>query len=241
MARHPRAATPRQLELRPRTWGGRRPGAGRPKSGRNPIPHRPREALASRFPVHVTLKALPELRSLRRGRLFRSIRAALRAGCQREGFRLCHFGVLSDHLHLICEAEDRQALSRGVQGLKVRLARGINRALERSGRVFAERYHARILRTPREVKSCLAYVLANQKHHLRQRGTRAPSLWFDPCSSAMWFDGWKELLPAHEPWMREALREPPAVAPAASWLLATGWRRYGLISLASTPGARGEP
>jgi REP element-mobilizing transposase RayT len=238
MARAPRrnAANPCQLELRPRTWGGRRPGAGRPKSGRNPIPHRPREALAARFPVHVTLKALPELRGLRRGPVFRRIRAALRAGCEREGFRLCQFNVLSDHLHLICEARDRHALSRGVQGLKVRLARGINRTLGRSGRVFAERYHARILCTPREVKHCLAYVLGNQKHHLSQRGARASTRWFDPCSSAVWFDGWREPLPAHEPWMRQAAREPPAVAPARTWLLATGWRRHGLLPLTLTPG-----
>ena len=142
--------------------------------------------------------------------------------------------MLSNHIHTLCEAKHADALSRGVQGLEVRIARGINKALGRSGRVFADRYHSRALKTPCEVRACLVYVFQNRLHHLGAAATRG--LWFDPFSSAPWFDGWKEPLPTDEPWMREARLEPPCVAPAHCWLLTTGWRgRKGSLSLAARP------
>lgn len=193
--------------------------------------------MSRRWPIHVTLRLRDDLPGLHRGRLSRLVREALRASCERDFFRLCHFSWQGNHLHCICEAEDAQTLARGVQGLAVRLARRLNRRLGRRGAVYAERYHARVLKTPLEVKRCLAYVLLNVKKHRAQRGERIGPDWFDPYSSAAWFDGWAEALPSHEPWMRELTREAPAVAPARSWLLATGWReKHGPLSVAQTPG-----
>ena len=99
--------------------------------------------------------------SLREHSLFVVVRKALAAAKQQFGFSLVHFSVQRDHLHLIAEAIDRRALSRGVQGLAIRLARAVNRQLERKGRLFADRYHARALTTPRAVKFALRYVLSN--------------------------------------------------------------------------------
>jgi putative transposase len=231
---------PRQLELRPPRpprrhpkWGGARDGAGRRPTGHAGVPHGRREAFSSRHPVHVTLRLRREVGALRRGRLFAVLREAFRAGCDREGFRLCHFNVLSNHIHLLCEAKQVDVLSRGVQGLEVRIARSVNRTLGRSGRVFADRYHMRVLRTPSETRACLVYVLQNQRKHV---GARVAPDWFDPFSSAPWFDGWSEPLPTHEPWMRQALAQAPCVAPAHTWLLTVGWRaRRGPLSLAVGP------
>lgn len=105
--------------------------------------------------------------SLREHSLFVQVRKALAAAKHQFGFALVHFSVQRDHLHLIAEANDRRALSRGVQGLSIRLALAVNRLLERKGRLFADRYHARALKTPREVRFALRYVLLNARKHAR--------------------------------------------------------------------------
>jgi hypothetical protein len=102
----------------------------------------------------------------------------------RTWFRLLHFSVQSNHVHLLVEARDKAHLTKGMRGLAIRTALAVNRALDRRGRVWCDRYHARALKTPREVRHGLVYVLANWKKHTPARG-------FDPCSSPWWFDGWK--------------------------------------------------
>src|SRR5262245_6191892 len=115
---------------KPRTWGGARKGAGRKK--RTPYQlHRARPAHLARFPMHVTLKLLYGVPAIRTGAHFRQIKRAFRYGCDRFGMRLCEFSVQDGHIHLIVEAEDKNALSRGMQGLEIRLARAVNRVLGR--------------------------------------------------------------------------------------------------------------
>jgi REP element-mobilizing transposase RayT len=149
------------------------------------------------------------------------LRAALCGGKERFGLRLVHYSVQSNHLHLLVEAPDRRSLSRGMQGLGVRLAKAVNRALQRSGRVFGERYNARRLKTALDVWRVLHYVLNNARRHAQQRGVALRPGWLDPCSSALYFDGWHG-------------RAPPtttdvATVPARSSLLASAWRAYGLL------------
>ena len=139
----------RQQAFEFRTWGGRRARAGRrPNGERAGVSHLRRPALSHHHPVHVTLRVQSGLPSLRVGQLFARVQKALAAGQDRFGFRLVHFSVQSNHLHLIAEAANRRSLSRGLQGLNIRLARAINSELQRRGRVFADRYHARALQTP---------------------------------------------------------------------------------------------
>ena len=132
--------------------------------------------------------------------------------------RLVHYSVQSNHLHLLVEVPDRRSLSRGMQGLGVRLAKAVNRVLGRSGTVFAERYHARRLRTALDVWRVLHYVLNNVRRHAGP--VFAPN-WLDPCSSAPYFDGWHGRAP---PSQRDE-----ATVPARSELLSTAWRAYGLL------------
>lgn len=149
------ARRPRQLDLpRTATWGGARKGAGRrpPTNRRTMVQHRPRPEHRAAFPVHVTLRARRGLPSLRLERTFAAVRASIaRASSAR--FRVLHFSAQTDHIHLLVEADDSRALSIGVAALKIRVARAINRNLRRSGAVWAERYHARALRTPREMRA----------------------------------------------------------------------------------------
>ena len=174
--------------------------------------------------MHVTLRLAEGLPSLRRGREYRAVVRAFEGGREGEGFRLVHYSVQTNHLHLIVEGEGRAALSRGLKGLSIRVAKALNRAWRRRGRVFGDRFHEHVLKTPREVRNALRYVLENARRHgarLRDR--------FDPFSSARWFDGWRGLSAQR----CAGLRLP--VSAARSWLLRVGWRRHGLLTAASSP------
>jgi hypothetical protein len=127
----------------------------------------------------------------------------------------------------------RTALWKGMQGFLISAARGINRALAKRGPVFADRYHARALRTPREVRNCIAYVLNNWRRHGEDR-ERPWTL--DPFASGVCFGGWKEL--DGRPF---GFRPPPTypsliVWLPKTWLLSTGWRKHGRIGAREVPG-----
>jgi REP-associated tyrosine transposase len=192
-ARRPRArAANRQLGLTFRTWGGRRKGAGRPTKPDRGASHLRRPKLASRHPLHVSLSVHKDLPSLRSPKLYRIVEACLAASKERFGFRLVHFAVQKHHLHLIVEAKDAEALARALKGLCVRIARRLNAALSRKGRLFADRYFARALRTPSEVWAAVRYVLLNSRRHGSQRHQGWDRDWVDPCSSGRCFDGWRQ-------------------------------------------------
>ncbi len=222
-----------------RSWGGARAGAGRPKNSAETVKHAVRPVHSKHHPVHVTLRLRAQAPNLRGSKLFRQLRAAFAQGRERFGFRLAHYSVQGNHLHLIVEASCRRALSRGLQGLTIRIARTVNRVSLRRGGVFAERYHARALRTPIEVRRALVYVLFNERHHLAERGRSLPPWWLDPCSSAAEFRGFlcHPELPARPPMDYET------TVPPRAFLLNTGWRRYGPIGIeeapALAPGRRG--
>jgi REP element-mobilizing transposase RayT len=165
------------------------------------------------------------LPTLRNRRVYAALRAAFCAGCDRFGFRLTQYSVQKNHLHMICEAKDRRALTRGMQGLLIRVAKGLNRLWGRSGSLFSDRYHDKALRTPKQVRNTLAYVLNNARRH----GLRLAQ-GMDFFSSGAWFNGWRG---------KFRIRGVPQVCPVAfgrTWLLNVGWRRHGLITLAEVPG-----
>jgi REP element-mobilizing transposase RayT len=191
--------------------------------------------------------------------LFLAVRKALAESKQRFGFSLVHFSVQRDHLHLIAEAKDREALSRGVQGLSIRVARAVNRQLQRKGRFFADRYHARALKTPREVRFALRYVLLNARKHARIRHQSAqatgfhglplaagadgiPNGFVDSCSSAPWFGGFDRpeglafgARAARSEWLRTSGCSEPPVVPPGCWLLCSGQQRAGPIDVDDAP------
>jgi REP element-mobilizing transposase RayT len=182
----------------------RKPRRGRPRKKDAGVSHLRRPALASRFPVHVTLRVRKGVWPLRTKECFRELRKSFAAGRERFGFRLNQFSVQGNHVHLIAEAADGVALSRGMQGLTIRMAKSLNRVMRRRGKVFADRFHSRILRTPTEVRNAIHYVLFNRHHHAAQSGRTIPRRWRDPYSSAH----------AHAP-----ATDPPPISPPHTWLL----------------------
>ena len=195
------------------------------------MPHRMRPMHCHRHPVHATLKRARLLPSMREECLFLALRRAL-ARTARSWFRVLQFSVQADHVHMIVEARDKPSLSRGMTGLSVRLARALNRALDRRGTVWGERFHSRALRTPREVRNGLIYVLMNRRKHTATDSS-PPMKGFDVCSSAWWFDGWVHPPSSGPPFPMDV----PPVLTAETWLAATGWRFYGLIRPDESPKA----
>jgi putative transposase len=223
---------PAQQTLTFRTWGGARKGAGRKRGPGSGLRHAPRPELDGRTPAHLTLRISRLVPNLRTERCMHVLRRAFREGRERGGFRLVQYAVQPDHLHLIVEASDKKALSSGMRGLSIRIARQLNGTLGRRGQVFADRYHARQLKTPREVRNALAYVLLQaHRHAAKGRGGMATPV-VDPCSSAPLFDGFTgERRPRAGPW-------DATVVAARTWLLTTGWRRHGKIDPWEIPGGR---
>ncbi|MDB5215493.1 MAG: hypothetical protein JWO86_3420, partial [Myxococcaceae bacterium] len=218
VARRPKRA-PRQLSFAEvRTRGGPRKGSGRkPKvpGARPNVVHRARPDHLRRLPVHVTLRRAKGLPGFRSERLHGLLKRAIR-DTRRDGFRITHYSVQQDHIHIIVEAEDKVTLSNGMRSFAVRVAMRVNSRIlgRRSGRVWGDRYHRRDLTSPSDVRNALVYVLANHLKH----GEYEVGL-LDPCSSGPWFTGWSHAL------------EPPAelspVQPAATWVLRKGWSTLG--------------
>ena len=195
-----------------RTWGGARKGAGRKPGGRPSMPHVTRPKVDPRFPVQVTIRATPGLPSLRSPRLFGALRRAIaRASVDR--FRVIHFSIQQDHGHFIVEGDEARRARGGVHGLAIRLALAVNRVLGRKGKVVGDRYHARPLTTPRQMRTSMVYVLLNFRKHLR-----APAC-VDPRSSGQHFSGWQSAPMATD--------VAPATVRPDTWMARVGWRHAG--------------
>jgi len=249
--------------------GGKRAGAGRPKQrARASEHHKKRPALKPYEPIHVVLRATPEVGSLRRRDLYRAVRRALLATIGRESCRIVHISLQGSHIHLIVEADNRIALARGMQAFQISAAKHINAALskrgtsrpgartpaapharhssdphrsstKRRGPVFSDRYHARIIRSPRQAHHSLAYVLNNWRHHGEHRDAIARTWRIDPFSSGPSFDGWRDLDASTLEW--PVTYEPLPVWQPKTWLLREGWRKQGLIDPAFVPGRKSAP
>ena len=197
-------------------------GAGRPPARLTwkKVQHVARPAHDACHPVHVTMRAVRGLDSLRGFPVARAIGLAFH-GAKRRGRRVVQFTIQDNHLHLIFEGDDRRSLMRDIRGVAIAIAKRVNRALRRKGQVFDDRYHQRALTEPRTVRATLVYVLMNHKKH----GVPGPDI--DPMSSARWFDGWR---------VRQAppTTPSPVTAPRTK-LAATSWRKSGLIDPTARP------
>ncbi len=195
--------------------------------------------------MHVTLTVragLPRLRGFAVSKILRRafVHACGAPGSRTEGrgFRICQFSIQGNHIHLIYEAKNQVALSRGVQGFKIRVTRALNSHWRgRTGTVWADRFHQEIMKSPRQVRNAICYVMQNARRHNERLPAWAAGV--DPFSSAWYFHGWRD-----ETWRKSVTPPQPdpddpgdPVADAHTWLLSVGWRRRGLIATKEVPGA----
>src|SRR5215831_15326261 len=185
--------------------GGKRRGAGRkPEGMRARESHAARVEFKASQPLHVAM---------------------------RERFRIVHISLQRDHVHMIVEAENKEALAKGMQGFMISAAKHLNRALgdgerRRRGKVFNERYHVEVITSPTQARHTLGYVLGNWRKHKEDQQGLASTWLVDPFSTGVLFAGWQEL--DGQPWMwpiREGY-DPMIVFRPRSWLLREGWKLW---------------
>jgi len=214
--------------------GGRRKNAGRKPSGkRSRVSHAKRPRITRSQPVMITMRVrdgIPKLRNAVVLELFENVLRAMRGY---EGFRVIHFSLQTNHIHLTVEADSTAALTKGMQSLSIRFAKALNRLLGRKGKVLADRYHISEMKTPLETKNKLAYVLCNANKH----GQKLPvGKVLAPYSSAAYFHGWTDLA---EPELRDVGEQDVVSAPTC-WLLTTGFlKKHGPIPPGYVP-AKGK-
>jgi putative transposase len=156
--------------------------------------------------------------------MFRRVLAQIHAA-KEQFIRILHFSIQSNHIHLLIEANDSARLSKGMKGFAVRVAKGLNELLGTRGSIWADRYHARALKTPREVRNAIVYVIRNRAKH-------GGGVLVDRCSSAPYFDGWDDEFGC--PPSRGSPNDWP-VAPSETWLMNAAWRRLGRIGARDVP------
>ena len=224
---------------------------GRPiKGDRAGAPHKTREAFKASEPVHVVLRVDEKgLGGLRRRDMYRAVREATLAVASREGFRIVHISIQGTHIHLLVEADGKTALARGMQAFQISAAKRMNAVVKRldpethqpvrrKGKVFSDRYHAEVIRSRRQARHALAYVLNNWRKH---REDRAVGWKVDPYSSALAFRGWKAFADPSFAWTVPGKYEPLVVWEPRTWLLREGWIMYGRIDFLEVPSTRTGP
>jgi len=220
-----------EIDLRPRTKRGTlRKKLGRPVTGKRMDPrHRTRPDHDPRQPVHVVLRVTREVSNLRTGHTYRAIRRAVDRCRARADFRIAHISIQSNHVHLLVEADDKRALSRGMQGFAIVAAKRLNRELRRArGAVFAFRYHATAIKTPTQARNAICYIVNNWRRH---RCDRYDTRRFDPYSSAHAIADWR--IEPHPDQL-------PVVRPT-TWLLTDGYKRADRIRPDEVPGPDPTP
>jgi REP element-mobilizing transposase RayT len=231
-----------------------------PKGARAGSPHKKRPELNGRDPLHVVLRVHGALGNLRKRHMYKALREATIAVAKRElnyaedgAFRIVHISIQRNHVHLLIEADNKRALTRGMQSFEISAAKHLNRAVSvkgvargsarfreamanrRRGTVFPDRYHQEIIKTPKQARHTLAYVLNNWRKHKEDRHDFARAWRVDPYSSGAVFEGWKERENAVTLWPLRETYLPLVVYLPKTWLLREGWRRHGLVRFDEVP------
>ncbi len=145
-----------KLNLNKGRWGGRRTGSGRTRKQSKGVSHRTREKITNRLPAHINLKYRISIRNKDFLRILK--RAILNS--RKKGLRIIHYSVQSNHIHFIIEAENNRKLESGMRSLTVTMAKGLAR-----GKVQLQRFHLHVLKSLRETKNAVRYVVFNEQKH----------------------------------------------------------------------------
>jgi putative transposase len=223
--------------------GGKRKRAGRkPKGRRAGSPHQERPEIKPQYALHVVMRVVSAVGSMRRRSLYKAMREATITAALRERFRIVHVSLQRTHVHMLVEAENKLALARGMQGFQISAARHINTVLgdkyrRRRGKVFADRYHLEVITSPTRAHHAIRYVLSNWRRHREDQQGLAATWLVDPYSTGILFPDWKELEGKQLMWPMRESYDPMVVRRPASWLLREGWKLGGgSISARDVPG-----
>lgn len=145
-----------ELNLNQGRHGGRRIGSGRTRIHSKGVAHRIREKVTHRTPLHINFKVNA---SIRNKACLQILKRAI-INSRRMGLRILHYSFQSNHIHLIIEVTANEDLTRGMRSLTVTFAKGLKK-----GRVQVERYHLHVLKSIRETRNAIHYVVFNSQKH----------------------------------------------------------------------------
>ena len=209
--------------------GGKRKRAGRkPKGARAGSRHEKRPDFKPYHPLHVVMRVVPAVGSMRRRSLYKAVREATITAALRERIRIVHVSIQRTHVHMLVEAQDKAALARGLQGFQISAARNVNTALgdkyrRRRGPVFADRYHLTVITSPTQARNALGYMLLNFRKHEEDRVAPMSSWRVDWFSSAAMFPDWIEYGEDEAfLWRGPPTYDPLLVFKPQTWLLTRG-------------------
>jgi len=228
-----RSPKPRKRHIQQELFkrGGKRKGAGRTPKGKRPgTSHRTRPEVRLRHPLHVVLRVVDAVGTLRRRKMYQAMREATIVAAIRERIRIVHVSLQRNHVHLLVEAGSKLALARGMQGFMISAARNINTMLgashrRRRGSVFADRYFTEAITSPRQARHALNYIINNWRKHKEDQQGMATTWLVDPFSSGVSFPDWKELEDKAFMWPIRETYDPLIVRRPESWVLREGWMR----------------
>jgi REP element-mobilizing transposase RayT len=223
--------------------GGKRKGAGRkPKGKRAGERHVERPTIKPYYALHVVMRVVDAVGNLRRRSMYKAVRDASVVAAVKERFRIVHLSIQQTHIHMLAEAENKDALARGLQGFQISVARNINTMLgpdkyrRRRGTVFADRYYLEVIKSPKQARHALSYILNNWRKHREDQTGLAATWLVDPFSSGISFPDWQELDGKALMWPIREGYDPLVVRRPASWLLREGWKAHGPITARAVPG-----
>ena len=138
------------------THGGRRPNSGRKRLHSPGVSHSERQKITRHTPLHINFKYKVFIRNLSMIEILE--RACLNAS--KYEFRVTHYTIQTNHIHLIAEAENNEVLIKGMRSLTNTIVKLVGK-----GSIQTERYHLHVLKTPNEVRNAVQYVLNNDIKH----------------------------------------------------------------------------
>lgn len=149
---------PKQIifNLKMNGWGGRRLNAGRSRIRSKGVAHKTRPLVSSKTALHINFKLKV---SIRNKECLKLLKRAI-TNARNHGLAIIHYSLQSNHVHLIVESRTNEIMTRGMRSLTITFAKGLKR-----GRVQIERYHLHVLRSLRETRNAVMYVLFNQQKH----------------------------------------------------------------------------
>ncbi len=207
----------KQLEFKKvNGWGGKRKKAGR-KNRTSTVNHMKREKIEAKFPIHITIKLKKGVVSLRGPKMVAAFKSSLQKAKKR-GLKVIHFAVESNHAHLFAESGDNRDLRSGMASFGSSFGKSVRRLSGGKGSVFNGRYHLQVLKSPRQTKNAMAYVLLN---HSKHQGAKP---YADDKSSAPFFGDWRALL-GERYRVDQPRPRPEFLAEPSSWLARDGWRQ----------------
>lgn len=138
--------------------------AGRKAIHDKGIRHTSREEIFKPSPLHLTVKL--KRADIQNKVVLRILKHAIYRS-RLQGLRVIHFSLEHNHVHLYAECESNFVLGKAMKAFGVTFVRRVNKLKKIKGQLYKYRYHLRVLKSARDAKNVINYILKNGIKHGR--------------------------------------------------------------------------